>query len=569
MRIRNDNKPAVGSSLGPRTDAFTFVIHWAMVAALIVSLITGLRIAADYTESAAGGVARSVAGILPEGAVIEWHIWSGWAMFFAALAYPIFLWRSKQAIRVKADRSVLHRIRTARRSGTLWSNLSAWFAINVLLYQIAFALIGLMAATGLMLYTEVTFDLSNDTVALAHGWTAFGLLAYIAVHILAQFKAGTFWKIFKPRIAYVWAAAVAMFAAGGAVAAIYVIDREHHRELRIARVAQAPVLDGNPDDTAWREARTVAIRTARGANFPNGEVVVEVKAVHDGERAYFQFRWPDEQRSQKLTPLIKVEGGWKVMQSEFDINDEDDYYEDKFSVVLSRNPKPAGTAHLGQHLISGPHRRTTRGLHYSTDASYSDMWYWKSVRTGCMQPALMDDDYFGPPKPSTKPGERYTAGYSQDPAESGGYIENWTKLDDTKPLKETLVAPKFVPADPIILKRMGNVDIDPNKGDEGVWYLSKDEVMPYDPARDDYPVGTVLPSVVIEGPFVGDRADVRASAEWKNETWTLEAARAFDTGSKYDVAIAKDEDTFLWVAVFNHSQTRHSQHLQPVKLVVE
>jgi len=568
--MRNDNRTSAGSSSGPRTDAFTFVVHWAMVAALIVSLITGLRIAADYAESAAGGVARLIAGILPEGAVIEWHVWSSWALFFAALAYPIFLWRSKQAIRVKADRSVLDRIRTARRNGNLWSNISAWFAINVVLYQIAFALILLMGATGLMLYTNVTLGLSNDTIAMIHGGAAFAFLAYIAIHILAQVKAGAFWKIFKPRMAYVGAAAVAMFAAGGAVAAIYVIDRGDHRELHIAQVAQAPVLDGNPDDTAWREARAVAIRTERGANLPDGAVVVEVKAVHDGERAYFQFRWPDEQRSQKHTPLIKVEGGWKVMQSEFEINDEDDYYEDKFSVVLSRTPViGAGTVHLGQNLISGPHRPTTRGLHYTTDGSYADMWHWKSVRTGGMEPAFMDDDHFGPPKPSKKPGKRYTAGYSQDPKESGGYTSNWTKLDDSKPLNETLVVPKFVPADPILLQRMGKVDVDPNKGDEGIWFLRKEEVVPYDPALDVYPVGTVLPSVVIEGPFVGDRGDVPAGAEWKDGYWTLEAARVFDTGSKYDVAFAKGDEAYLWVAVFNHNQTRHSQHLHPVKLVVE
>jgi hypothetical protein len=73
-----------------------------------------------------------------------------------------------------------------------------------------------------------------------------------------------------------------------------------------------------------------------------------------------------------------------------------------------------------------------------------------------------------------------------------------------------------------------------------------------------------LPSVVIEAPFEGDRADVRAEAKWSRGWWHLEVSRLLDTGSKYDVPIA--DGTYLWVVVFDHTQTRHSYHLHPLRL---
>jgi len=43
--------------------------------------------------------------------------------------------------------------------------------------------------------------------------------------------------------------------------------------------------------------------------------------------------------------------------------------------------------------------------------------------------------------------------------------------------------------------------------------------------------------------------------------------RALDTGSTYDVALR--DGTYLWVAVFDHSQTRHSWHMRPLRLRME
>ncbi|HEX6141639.1 MAG TPA: ethylbenzene dehydrogenase-related protein [Geminicoccaceae bacterium] len=548
----------------PRVDAFTFLLHWGLVAALLVSLATGLRIASDYGESTAGRIAGPLVPVLPEGAVILWHVWSAWILTFIAISYGAFLWRSRQAVRVALNRSVWQRL---RRRGRWWSNLSTWFAINILIYNVAFVLVGLMALTGWMLYRNTTFGLSQAGLATFHGLLAIAFLGYILVHVLSQLKTGTFWKMFRPRLDYAAAAGLAVLFAAVAVTGAAFTDSAVHASYAIARVAGPPRLDGDPADTVWRAQPAARIQTARGANLPGGETTVEVKAVHDGARVYFRFRWSDPQRSQKHLPLVKTSGGWKVMQSRYEINDEDEYYEDKFAVALAETPKLAsGTVHLGQNLIEGPHQPATRGLHFTEDGSLLDMWHWKSVRTGGMQPARVDDNFFGPPRPSDQAGARYTGGYSQDPASGGGYALNWIKLDADRPLGDARVQPRFLPARPEVLDQFVEADLASTSGDSGRWYLHASEVVPYDPSLDTYPEGTVLPGVVIKGAFGGDRGDLAAGAEWRDGFWTLEVGRDLDTGSRFDIPFRAGRDLYMWVAVFNHSQTRHSQHLHPLRL---
>jgi hypothetical protein len=75
--------------------------------------------------------------------------------------------------------------------------------------------------------------------------------------------------------------------------------------------------------------------------------------------------------------------------------------------------------------------------------------------------------------------------------------------------------------------------------------------------------------VLIDQPFRGDRGDVHAAAQWHNGWWRLQLSRRLVTGSPYDVALQPDEPVYLWVAVFDHTLTRHSFHLHPLRIVLE
>jgi hypothetical protein len=547
------------------------VLHWSFVAVVVVSLSTGLRIASDYAGSVAGSLGRRLLWLLPEGGVIEWHVVSSLVLTFIAVAYGLFLWRSRLAGRVALRIVDLRRLRPASDSDGTATGAAAWSVINRGLFQVAFVLVQVLALTGWMMYNQTYLGVSMAWIATLHGIAACGIIGYVALHVIAVAKARVFWKMFRPRARHGVAGAAAVLVAGPVLGATYFTHGMVGPTLIVPRVDAAPELTGLGDHPAWAASRTLRIHTARGANLPRGEVTVEVSAVHDGEFVYFAFRWDDPQRSQKMTPLLKTEQGWRVLQSALETNDENEYYEDKFAVMLSHRPAlGSGTTHLGQDLISGPHYRNPRGLHYTEDGGVVDLWHWKSVRSGGMSPGYIDDNYVGPPLPPVAPGARYTGGYTQDSTGlPSPYLQNWTKLDSQLPLDQTSVVPLYLPRERGVLERAGTIDLDPEAQDDGVWFLKLDEALPYEPALDDYPVGAVLPGIVLTGPFEGDRAHVPAEARWSNGRWTLEARRLIDTGSRYDVSFEFDQDVFLWVGVFNHAQTRHSQHLHPVRVVLE
>jgi hypothetical protein len=555
----------------PGVDAPTFFLHWILVLTLAVSLMTGLRIASDDASTRVGALARSFLPILPEGAVIEWHIASSWILTSAAFAYAVFILRSRQTARLRLKRVDLLILWRSRDPNEPSPRRPGWFVTNRLLFHTSFALVALLAVTGWMLYHGVHAGVPAGRLRSIHAILALSFPAYLALHVVAVIKIGTFGRIFRPRLRHAPAALAGIVATGGVVGSSYLSDRTLHRELRVAYVSALPPFSDAGTDPVWLEAVPVTVLTTRGANLPGGEAAVEVRAVHDGHSIHFLFSWPDPQRSRKMTPLIRREDGWQVLQSGLDTNDENEYYEDKFAAIFAYFPTlGSGTVHLGQDLVPGPHYRNPRGLHYTRDGSIIDLWHWKSVRGGAMSPGYIDDNHIGPPMASDVAGARYTGGYTQDPPGAPHpYLQNWVKVDPDLPLSAGHVTPRFLPTDPTLLRRMDPVDLHPTAHDDGVWHLDRAEVVPYQLELDHYPAGTVLPGVVIDGTFTGDRADVRAEARWSDGRWTLEARRLLDTGSPYDIAFSPDRDMFLWVAVFNHSQTRHSQHLQPLRMVLE
>jgi hypothetical protein len=524
------------------------LLHWGLVAALLFSVSTGWRISAMTDGS---GVLRWIDVLLLQGNVLRWHFVSASLLTALVVAYVAFLWRmglvDRLVVRLASLRS---RDRNAR-----------WQALNKLVYWIAFGLLAGAAMTGGTMYLAPGL-LPTRPLATGHEWLSWGFVVYVTLHVLAQFMLGgvrQWLKIVTPRLAYGLGAAVAAAAGLAGAAVVYMADGSSLATLELRKTATLPQLDGDAADPVWQQAPEVVVHTARGFGLQGGEVDVHVRALHDGRKAYFLFRWADATRSQKHIPLVKTERGWKLLHSNYHNNDENDYYEDKFAVMLARSPVAAGnTSRLGpQPLPDKPGPANGLGLHVSTDGSLADVWHWKSVRTGALE--QFDDNYFGPPLP-VKPG-RYTGGYTQDPKTAGGYEQNFARIADGD-----FVKVKYLPKD---LKAqqaaMGRFDPDPTVGDDGRFAMAMSEVVPFsDKADAAVPVGTVIPSVLIDKPFGGDRGDVSAHARWKDGWWTLEASRLLDTGSPFDQAIT--DDTFLWVAVFDHNQVRHTRHMQPLRL---
>jgi len=117
---------------------------------------------------------------------------------------------------------------------------------------------------------------------------------------------------------------------------------------------------------------------------------------------------------------------------------------------------------------------------------------------------------------------------------------------------------------------MGAVDLDPDHGDsDGArWYMTEQESVRYSAEADArIPTGTVIPGVIVNGEFSGDRADIRCAARWASGYWALEVKRRLDASSKFDVPIRTGVSMRL--AAFDHSQIRHTRHVRPIRLEVE
>lgn len=537
-----------------KTDAPTVFWHTALFLFMLLAFSTGMRVALD---NAKGGWRATLEPLLLQGDVLRWHAWAALALAALVCGYIAFLaagalsarWRvSPQLLRVRAPQV-------------------RWQSINRLLYWVGLVLFASATLSGAWLYFLPFWGF----VALAtqiHEWSCWALVAYVLLHVLAQFKLGGLWqllKVFVPRRDYPQAgAAMAVVALAGA-AAFWGLDWSATREFSAASAVQAPVVDGLPDDDAWRAATPIVVNTSHGWNMGGADNRIEARAVVHGDRIYILAEWNDDTRSFMRTPLQKTARGWVRMIGDDPVGnnrnaDTIDYYEDKFAIAISPRSSPFGQGwHFGSDPLPGmPKPLQGRGYHFTQDGSMVDLWHWKAARTGPLGQA--EDSHFGPPVAfdPVKHKLRYPAGYGADRKE-GGYQDNF------KPLPDGTVQPVYLPKDPeALFARLGGMSPSPAQSHGSAYNMALDETVPFSPERDTLPVGAIIPSHYFEGPLRGPAGDVDAVATWADGRWRIEFSRVLDTRDPEDVAVT--DGVYLWFAAFNHNQTRHSWHAVPVQL---
>jgi hypothetical protein len=368
---------------------------------------------------------------------------------------------------------------------------------------------------------------------------------------------------------------VAMAAGLSAVALMMVWRTALEDTLYVRRIdgVDAPILDGDAPDAAWRSAKPVTVLTGFGGNLGGkGNSAVEIRAVHDGKWIYFRFTWADPTRSLKHLPLVKREDGWHVLQDRYDRADERSFFEDKFAVLITNQPivVPGDHTYRGgpTPIADKPGTLSQRGLHLSSAPGQPlEVWQWKASSGGLL--GWIDKDHFDQPVDATRAqtaGEvPYRGGFIQDERAMSLYGDNF----EAQPLNgyEHPVQPKRLPKDwRATHAALGKVDLEPDQGDsEGSrWWTTAAESEPYSSDLDErIPVGAVIPGSLILAENLALRADVRGAARWGVGKWTLEVARRID--AEYpDVPIGSN--TRMWVAVFDHAQTYHTRHIRPVRL---
>jgi hypothetical protein len=160
---------------GRKTDYGTIILHWTLVASLVVAVSSGLRIA---TETPGRTWVNLLDMVLPRSVVWTAHMPAAVVLVTVAAAYAIYLSLSGLSRRVSLDRT--------RLIGLLGNRSARWGAINLLLHWAFFATLLLQLATGGLLY----FGYTAQILVTLHWLGTWTILAYAALHVFAHWRFG-------------------------------------------------------------------------------------------------------------------------------------------------------------------------------------------------------------------------------------------------------------------------------------------------------------------------------------------------------------------------------------------
>lgn len=593
------------------TDYGTVILHALIIVSFAVLVGTGLRIATDDPDSEWLAMLDS---LLPVEHLWFRHLAAG-VMLAAVLAgYACYVRGARLQARVRLDR--------ARLLAMLRPGKARWAAINVVAYWVLIGALATEILTGvavlagagrqmLSIHRDATFVCLASVIAHVALHLATGgvgqllrvarpgplnvgppppnLAELLAEQLASQArqepppaaaeavrKEGETHRAREPATlkAHPFATALAVALAVGALA--LGAEQATRESLHIVEIPStlAPRLDGELSDPAWAEAKPVTVLTTQGGDFGGThQSAIEIRAVHDGEYAYFAFVWEDPTRSLKHQPLVKRDGRWRIAATREDLADESKYNEDKLAVLLARPGLPliGGAIHLARlPLPDKPSSSTGRGLHYTADGGVADVWQWRASHGGLA--GHVDNCHFGTPTtpaaPERDPASQYSGGFARDPGEAP-YLLNLVEVHGHG--DETAILPRRLPRDnTAIANALGRISDGPGESEsEGArWWMTLSQSVPYAPALDaQIPDGTVIPSVVLSDKIEITRSSIRGMARWAAGRWTLELARRLYTGSPHDVPIKTG--VLMWLAAFDHAEKRHTRHLRPFRLEVD
>ncbi len=304
------------------------------------------------------------------------------------------------------------------------------------------------------------------------------------------------------------------------------------------KVQQGPQLDGKVD-AAWKQAKEIKVRVTGGANLPGGNTEVTLKALYTSDDVFMLAQWADKTKSERRAPWQKqADGTWAQLKDPNDKGgDNNVYYEDKLSLIWNINAAGFEAAGCMAACHAGEQGKPYGNKYLSKEGELADIWHWKWVRTGPV--GQVDDQYLDHTRwdKDKSPG----AGRHGDPKTGGGYVNNVS--DDKK-------GPKFA--------AKGNRAAPP-------YWIMHDAKEPFDGSK--YEAKAEVPGIIV-APFMGDRGDIKAGANWSNGVWTVEISRKLKTGSKFDVQFDDLNKRYVFgVAVFDNAQVRHAFAVTANKLM--
>jgi Ethylbenzene dehydrogenase/Prokaryotic cytochrome b561 len=580
-----------------RTDCGTTIFHAVLLGCVCVLLATGLRIASDDPEAA---WLSMLDPMLPMENLWYRHLVAGTILSAGLVGYGIYVVRARLSGRLRFDRT---------RLVAIWRGGEPRFAaLNVAVVWLLLGSLVLEILTGVVIFWD-----AGQAVLDVHRLGAWFCVACVMVHVVLHACYGGIQQILRivrpsrlrvpeppPDLAELLAEQLqrrslmsdrnassdprdvgslhAHPLATSLAVVLMVVGLACGSEtltrpvLTVAAITkqEAPFIDGDLSDPVWAKAVIASIVTTQGGDFGGThQSRVEIRALHDGEFAYFAFTWEDPTRSLKHMPLVKDQAGWHVASTRSDRADESVYNEDKFAVLLSPSVLPliGAAIHLAKVPLPGkPGGSSGRGLHYTSDGSILDVWQWRASHQGAG--GHVDNCHIGGPRVTLAVGEvQYSGGFAVDPGPSS-YEPNF-------PVSASSVGrglrPRRLPRDPAAMTQaMGRISDATNESESenARWWMLLSESVPYSPNSDAaIPLGTVIPGIIMLDTQDLRQGELAGFGRWAAGRWTLEIVRRLNTGSAYDVEIKSN--VLMWVAAFDHSEKRHTRHLRPFRLRLE
>jgi hypothetical protein len=522
----------------PRKPLWPALCHLSWLAAFLTALSSGLRIRVSHQLPTAFEYPL-IQPLAVQGNVFSVHLLSGLVLTLALLGYVLAPNRQ--------GRYAMHSLRRSAGTKAQARTLSVW-------------LLGLLVLSGWLLHLASEtpwFDLLRrvhlGALLLVLGATGWHAAQYLLSHDLPALGSLFLPSITRPQLART-VLGILLLAAVGVGGTGLNLSVSH--PLVVTRVDHAPHIDGVPEPGIWQQTPVQRLTTHHGNPFGDELSQISIQALHDDARIYLLLRWTDSTPSLAHLPLRKTARGWALLHQGFDIDDERLYYEDKLALLLSNSSPLAALSsiHLGPEILAGvPGPRHGRGYHFNSDQTMLDLWQWKAVRTNSLFQA--DDHHLTSPYAWRACDARYQAGYHTDPKTDGGFSNNWTSWNATHALPLRVpTSSRFLVTEPVAFTPANAImriaDSSPLQSATG----TDTDIRP----------GTLMPSVLKQDSFSGDRGDVAAHGQWADGAWTLELSRPLVTDRPFDLPL--QHGSYLWLAPFDHAQTRHGYHLRPLRL---
>jgi len=170
-----------------KTDYGTIILHWLLVAAIVVAFVTGLRIA---TEAPDRTWINWLDTVLPSSSVWVPHMQAAVVLTAVSIAYAIYLIRSGLTRRVVLDK--------IRLRGLVGRKQARFGSFSVLLVWIFFATMLTLIVSGGLLYFGLSAGYGMLTV---HWYATWVIPAFATFHVLVHYAIGRssqLLRVFRP-----------------------------------------------------------------------------------------------------------------------------------------------------------------------------------------------------------------------------------------------------------------------------------------------------------------------------------------------------------------------------------